>query len=149
MEKPNEFGYIIDLEAEARQIRSKYRALLKAWRPKEATRERDRELIIKAFKVASKAHQGMRRRSGEPYIFHPLDVALICVNEIGLGTKSIVSALLHDVVEDTDYSLEDIRSLFGDKIAQIIDGLTKNREILGNQHVESMQAEHFKRSLLT
>jgi len=149
MEKPNEFGYIIDLEAEARQIRSKYRALLKAWRPKEATRERDRELIIKAFKVASKAHQGMRRRSGEPYIFHPLDVALICVNEIGLGTKSIVSALLHDVVEDTDYSLEDIRSLFGDKIAQIIDGLTKIREIFGNQPVESMQAENFKRLLLT
>ncbi len=142
-------NYIINPEAEERQIRKMYRSLLKAWRPKEATKERDRKLIIKAFKVSKEAHQGMRRRSGEPYIIHPLKVALICVNEIGLGTKSIVSALLHDVVEDTDYRLDDIRSLFGDKIAQIIDGLTKIREILGNQPVESMQAENFKRLLLT
>lgn len=149
MAKRNKFNYKIDPEVEAKQIRSKYRALLKAWRPKEATKERDRKLIVKAFKVANEAHQGMRRRSGEPYIFHPLGVALICVNEIGLGTKSIVSALLHDVVEDTDYSLDDIRSLFGEKIGQIIDGLTKIREIFGNQPVESMQAENFKRLLLT
>jgi len=149
MAESNKFNYTIDPEGEARKIRSKYRALLKAWRPKEATKERDRKLIIKAFKVANEAHQGMRRRSGEPYIFHPLEVALICVNEIGLGTKSIVSALLHDVVEDTDYSLDDIRSLFGEKIGQIIDGLTKIREIFGNQPVESMQAENFKRLLLT
>lgn len=149
MAKSTDFDYTIDTETEARQIRSKYRALLKAWRPKEATKERDRKLIIKAFKVANEAHQGMRRRSGELYIFHPLEVALICVNEIGLGTKSIISALLHDVVEDTDYSLEDIRSLFGDKIAHIIDGLTKIKEIFGNQPVESMQAENFKRLLLT
>ncbi len=149
MAKSNKFNYIIDSEAEARQIRSKYRTLMKSWRPKEATKERDRKLIRKAFKVANEAHQGMRRRSGEPYIFHPLEVALICVNEIGLGTKSIVSALLHDVVEDTDYSLEDIRALFGDKIAQIIDGLTKIKEILGKHQVESLQAENFKRLLLT
>ncbi|MDA3905278.1 MAG: RelA/SpoT family protein [Bacteroidales bacterium] len=149
MADSNKFNYIIDLDAEKKQIKSKYRSLLKAWRPKEATKERDRKLIIKAFKVALEAHQGMRRRSGEPYIFHPLEVALICVNEIGLGTKSIVSSLLHDVVEDTDYTLEDIRSLFGEKIAQIIDGLTKIREIFGNQPVESMQAENFKRLLLT
>jgi GTP pyrophosphokinase len=149
MAESNKFNYIIDQEAEARQIRSKYRSLMKSWRPKEATKERDRKLIQKAFKVANEAHKGMRRRSGEPYIFHPLEVALICVNEIGLGTKSIVSALLHDVVEDTDYSLDDIRALFGDKIAQIIDGLTKIKEILGNQRVESMQAENFKRLLLT
>ncbi|MBN1651806.1 MAG: bifunctional (p)ppGpp synthetase/guanosine-3',5'-bis(diphosphate) 3'-pyrophosphohydrolase [Bacteroidales bacterium] len=142
-------NYIIDLEAEKKRIKSKYRTLLQSWRPKEATRDRDRKLIVKAFKVSVEAHQGMRRKSGEPYIFHPLEVALICVNEIGLGTKSIVSALLHDVVEDTDYTLEDIRALFGDKIAQIIDGLTKIREILGNQPVESMQAENFKRLLLT
>jgi len=149
MVESDKFNYIIDPEAEARHLKSKYRALLKAWRPKEATKDRDRALIVKAFKVATKAHEGMRRRSGEPYIFHPLEVALICVNEIGLGTKSIVSALLHDVVEDTDYSLDDIRSLFGDKIAQIIDGLTKIREIFGSQPAESMQAENFKRLLLT
>ncbi len=143
------FNYIIDTEAEAKQIKSKYRALLHAWRPKEATKERDRKLIVKAFKVANEAHQGMRRQSGEPYIFHPLEVALVCVNEIGLGTKSIVCALLHDVVEDTDYTLEDIRALFGEKIAQIISGLTKIKEIFGSQPVESMQAENFKRLLLT
>ncbi|RLD38717.1 MAG: RelA/SpoT family protein [Bacteroidetes bacterium] len=149
MAKSNKFNYIINPEDEARRIKSKYKTLLKSWRPKEATKEKDRKLIIKAFKVANEAHQGMRRRSGEPYIFHPLEVALICVNEIGLGTKSIISALLHDVVEDTDYSIDDIRSLFGDKIAQIIDGLTKIREIFGNQPIESMQAENFKRLLLT
>lgn len=149
MTDSNKFNYIIDLEAEKKLIKSKYRALLRAWRPKEATQDRDRKLIIKAFKVASKAHEGMRRRSGEPYIIHPLDVALVCVNEIGLGTKSIVSALLHDVVEDTDYSIEDIEALFGEKIAQIISGLTKIKEIFGIQPVESMQAENFKRLLLT
>jgi len=149
MAKSNKFNYIINPEDEARRIKSKYKTLLKSWRPKEATKEKDRKLIIKAFKVANEAHQGMRRRSGEPYIFHPVEVALICVNEIGLGTKSIISALLHDVVEDTDYSIDDIRSLFGDKIAQIIDGLTKIREIFGNQPIESMQAENFKRLLLT
>ena len=149
MQENNKTKYIVDPEAEARQIRSKYRTLLKAWRPKEATKDRDRKLIIKAFKVANEAHQGMRRHSGEPYIFHPLEVALTCVNEIGLGTKSIVSALLHDVVEDTDFTIDDIRSLFGEKIAQIIDGLTKIREIFGNQPVESMQAENFKRLVLT
>ncbi|MCD6090840.1 MAG: bifunctional (p)ppGpp synthetase/guanosine-3',5'-bis(diphosphate) 3'-pyrophosphohydrolase [Bacteroidales bacterium] len=149
MLESNKFNYIIDLDAEKKQIKNKYRALLNAWHPKEATKERDRKLIVKAFKVSLEAHSGMRRRSGEPYIFHPLEVALICVNEIGLGTKSIISALLHDVVEDTDFTIEDIRSLFGDKIAQIIDGLTKIKEIFGNQPVESMQAENFKRLLLT
>lgn len=149
MTDSNKFEYIVDPKDEAKQIRTKFRALLKAWRPKEATKDRDRKLILKAFKVANEAHQGMRRRSGEPYIFHPLEVALICVNEIGLGTKSIVSALLHDVVEDTDYSLDDIRTLFGEKIAQIIDGLTKIKEIFGSQPVESMQAENYKRLLLT
>ncbi|HAG16605.1 MAG TPA: RelA/SpoT family protein [Bacteroidales bacterium] len=149
MAKTTNFNYIIDPESEARLIKNKYRALMKAWRPKEATKERDRKLIMKAFRVASEAHQGMRRKSGEPYIFHPLGVALICVNEIGLGTKSIISALLHDVVEDTDYTLDDIRSLFGEKIEQIIRGLTKMKEILGSQPVESMQAENFKRLLLT
>ncbi|MBQ0089055.1 MAG: HD domain-containing protein, partial [Prevotellaceae bacterium] len=83
------------------------------------------ERITRAFEFANKAHYGVRRLSGEPYILHPLAVATIVVKEIGLGSTSICSALLHDVVEDTDYTTEDIRNLFGDKIAQIVDGLTK------------------------
>lgn len=90
----------------------------------------DKELIRKAFEVANEAHKNMRRQSGEPYIFHPLAVAQISAEEIGLGTTSIVCALLHDTVEDTEITLEDIRGMFGDKVAQIIDGLTKFLEYL-------------------
>ena len=85
------------------------------------------ELITHAFNFAHKAHYGVRRLSGEPYIMHPLAVARICVKEIGLGSTSICAALMHDVVEDTDYTVEDIAGLFGDKIAQIVGGLTKIR----------------------
>ena len=83
------------------------------------------ELITKAFNFARQAHKGVRRHSGEPYILHPLAVARIVCAEIGLGSTSICAALLHDVVEDTDYTVEDIRNLFGEKIAQIVEGLTK------------------------
>ena len=83
------------------------------------------EIITKAFNFAKQAHKGVRRRSGEPYIMHPLAVAQIVCQEIGLGSTSICSALLHDVVEDTDYTVEDISNIFGPKIAQIVDGLTK------------------------
>ena len=83
------------------------------------------ELITKAFNFANAAHKGIKRRSGEPYIMHPLAVARIVSNEIGMGSTSICAALLHDVVEDTDYTVEDIENLFGAKIAQIVDGLTK------------------------
>ena len=85
------------------------------------------ERITKAFNFAHQAHKGVRRRSGEPYIMHPLAVARIVCNEMGLGSTSICSALLHDVVEDTEYTVEDIRNMFDDKIAQIVDGLTKIR----------------------
>src|SRR6056297_3664474 len=85
----------------------------------------DIELIRKAFDLAKESHKGVKRKSGEPYIIHPLAVAKIVTSEIGLGAISIACALLHDVVEDTDYMLDDIRHLFGDKIASIIDGLTK------------------------
>ena len=106
------------------------------------------ELITHAFNFAHKAHYGVRRLSGEPYIMHPLAVARICVREIGLGSTSICSALLHDVVEDTDYSVEDIAGLFGDKIAQIVDGLTKiSGGVFGDQASE--QAENFRKLLLT
>ena len=106
------------------------------------------EIITHAFNFAHKAHYGVRRLSGEPYIMHPLAVARICVREIGLGSTSICSALLHDVVEDTDYSVDDIRGLFGDKIAQIVSGLTKiSGGVFGDQASE--QAENFRRLLLT
>ena len=106
------------------------------------------ELITHAFNFANKAHYGVRRLSGEPYIMHPLAVARICVREIGLGSTSICSALLHDVVEDTDYTVEDIAGLFGDKIAQIVSGLTKiSGGVFGSQASE--QAENFRKLLLT
>lgn len=106
------------------------------------------ELITKAFNFARQAHKGVRRHSGEPYIMHPLAVARIVCAEIGLGSTSICAALLHDVVEDTDYTVEDIRNLFGDKIAMIVDGLTKIAGgVFGMQASE--QAENFKKLLLT
>ena len=106
------------------------------------------EIITKAFNFANQAHKGIKRRSGEPYIIHPIAVASIVCNEIGLGSTSICAALLHDVVEDTDYTVEDIENIFGPKIAQIVDGLTKiSGGIFGDR--ASAQAENFKKLLLT
>ena len=106
------------------------------------------DIITKAFNFARQAHKGVRRLSGEPYIMHPIAVAQIACSEIGLGSTSICSALLHDVVEDTDYTVEDIENMFGPKIAQIVDGLTKiSGGIFGEQ--ASAQAENFKKLLLT
>ena len=114
-----------------------------------ATKHRKRvEIITKAFNFANQAHKGIKRRSGEPYIMHPIAVASIVCNEIGLGSTSICAALLHDVVEDTDYTVEDIENIFGPKIAQIVDGLTKiSGGIFGDR--ASAQAENFKKLLLT
>ena len=106
------------------------------------------EIITKAFNFARQAHKGVRRLSGEPYIMHPLAVAQIACSEIGLGSTSICSALLHDIVEDTDYTVEDIRNMFGDKIAQIVDGLTKIAGGIFGDHA-SAQAENFRKLLLT
>ena len=113
------------------------------------TKHRKRvEIITKAFNFANQAHRGIKRRSGEPYIMHPIAVAKIVCNEIGLGSTSICAALLHDVVEDTDYTVEDIENIFGHKIAQIVDGLTKiSGGIFGDK--ASAQAENFKKLLLT
>ena len=106
------------------------------------------EIIEKAFNFARQAHKGVRRLSGEPYIMHPIAVAQIACEEIGLGSTSICAALLHDVVEDTDYTVEDIENIFGPKIAQITDGLTKiSGGIFGDK--ASAQAESFKKLLLT
>ena len=111
------------------------------------------ELVLKAFDFANKAHYGVRRRSGEPYIIHPIAVARIVVQEIGLGCKSICAALLHDVVEDTDYTVEDIRTHFSDRIALLVDGLTKIKTALdsdkGVLEERSQQADNVKRILLT
>lgn len=112
------------------------------------------EVINKAFNLARSAHEGAKRRSGVPYILHPIAVAAICCNEIGLGSTSIASALLHDVVEDTDYRVQDIRDIFGESIARIIDGLTKLSgeilaEVIENKENASAQLENIRRLLLT
>jgi guanosine-3',5'-bis(diphosphate) 3'-pyrophosphohydrolase len=109
----------------------------------------DREMIDKAFKIANEAHWNMRRKSGEPYIIHPISVAKIVNQEIGLGAKSIAVALLHDVVEDTEYSLEDIDREFGPKISSLIDGLTKISGTYNKENSSSLQAENFRKMLLT
>ncbi|MEO9871125.1 RelA/SpoT family protein [Ekhidna sp.] len=134
-----------DLESEKKEIIRRYRRLLRKAKP--VLKDGDAKIIKKAFYTSMEAHSGMRRRSGEPYIFHPLEVAEICVSEIGLGTTSIVAALLHDVVEDTDYELDDIERLFGKKVAIIIDGLTKIAGVFDQG--SSQQAENFRKMLLT
>ena len=137
------------------EIISRSYADLKEVARKRCTGENELEIVQKAFEFANEAHKNVRRRSGEPYILHPIAVARIVVGDIGLGCKSIAAALLHDVVEDTAFTSEDIRNLFGDKIASLVDGLTKiknvleNQEKKGNDATESMQAENFKRILLT
>ncbi len=135
-----------DLLAEKKRILREYRALLK--NAKRELDDADRLMIRKAFDLASEAHAPMRRKSGEAYIFHPLAVARIVSEEIGLATTSIVCALLHDVVEDTEINLDDIESLFGLRVAKIIDGLTKLRGAHFGENV-SIQAENFRKMLLT
>jgi GTP pyrophosphokinase len=137
--------YTIDEAFEKKENVRRYRNLLKVWH----TKDREaKKLVRRAFDLAVDAHRDMRRKTGEPYIFHPLEVATIVSGEIGLGTTSIVSALLHDVVEDTEYTLEDIRSQFGDQVTRIIDGLTKIQEIFELTSA-SPQAENFRKILLT
>ncbi|MCR9063413.1 MAG: RelA/SpoT family protein [Cytophagales bacterium] len=132
-------------EAERKIIKSKYRDILKMAKP--YLQGDDLKQIRKAFDISMDAHKEMRRKSGEPYIYHPLDVAMICVEEIGLGPTAIVCALLHDVVEDTELTLDDIEGQFGPKVAKIIDGLTKIAENF--EQSQSAQAENFRKMLLT
>ncbi|MFN0256840.1 RelA/SpoT family protein [Pedobacter ureilyticus] len=136
---------VIDLEAEKKEILKRYRALLRA--SKSTLQKGDKKEIRKAFDMALESHKDMRRKSGEPYIYHPIAVAQIAAEEIGLGTTSIVCALLHDVVEDTDITLEDIEREFGKKTAKIIDGLTKISGVFDTN--SSLQAENFRKMLLT
>ncbi len=137
--------YNLDEEQEKKEIVRKYRALLRALRPK--IKKGDKELLRTAFEMAANAHKTMRRKSGEPYIFHPIAVAMICVDEIGLGVRSTICALLHDTVEDTDITLEDVKDEFGNEIAKIVDGLTKISTVMDTN--SSQQAENFKKILLT
>ena len=137
--------YNLSEEQERKEILRHYRALLRVLKTK--LKPGDKEMIRIAFEMAVEAHKTMRRKSGEPYILHPLAVAMICVEEIGLGVRSTICALLHDTVEDTDISLEDIQREFGTEIAKIVDGLTKIANVLDTN--TSQQAENFKKILLT
>lgn len=136
---------VIDSAEEKRELISRYRRLLRKAKP--ILKSDDAKLIKRAFTLALEAHKDMRRKSGELFIFHPLTVAEICVEEIGLGTTSIVAALIHDVVEDTDIELSDIERMFGSKIAKIVDGLTKIRGVF--EYGTSAQAENFRKMLFT
>ena len=138
-------NYNLDEEQEKKEIVRKYRALSRTLRPK--IKKGDKELLRTAFEMAANAHKTMRRKSGEPYIFHPIAVAMICVEEIGLGVRSTICALLHDTVEDTDITLDDIKREFGNEIAKIVDGLTKFSTVMDTN--SSQQAENFKKILLT
>jgi GTP diphosphokinase / guanosine-3',5'-bis(diphosphate) 3'-diphosphatase len=137
--------YNLNDEQEKKLILREYRSLLKSLKPK--LKPGDKELVRRAFEMAAEAHKTMRRKSGEPYILHPLAVARICVEEIGLGVRSTICALLHDTVEDTDITLEDIEREFGGEIARIVDGLTKISNVIDVN--ASQQAENFKKILLT
>ena len=138
-------AYNLSPEQEKNEIVRHYRALLRALRPK--LKKGDKELLRHAFEMAADAHKTMRRKSGEPYILHPIAVAMICVEEIGLGVRSTICALLHDTVEDTDITLEDVEHEFGTEIAKIVDGLTKISNVIDTN--TSQQAENFKKILLT
>jgi GTP pyrophosphokinase len=134
------------IEKENQLIVKQYRLLLRSI--KRTLNSQDRKIIREAFNLSLEAHKNMRRKSGEPYIFHPLAVAQICAEEIGLGVTSVVSALLHDTVEDTEITLELVKLKFGEKVMRIIDGLTKISGVF-DQPDRSIQAENFKKMLLT
>src|SRR6478752_5997142 len=136
---------LVDVEKENKEIIKRYRLLLHAAKP--ILKDGDAKIIKKAFFTSVQAHKDMRRKSGEPYIYHPLAVAQIAVEEIGLGTTSIIAALLHDVVEDTSVEIEDIQRDFGPKVAKIIDGLTKISGVF--EQGSSLQAENFRKMILT
>src|SRR5918998_558623 len=132
--------YNLNDEQEKKLILREYRALLRALKAR--IKPGDRKLIRHAFEMAADAHKTMRRKSGEPYILHPLAVARICVEEVGLGVRSTICSLLHDTVEDTDISLEDVQREFGGEIAKIVDGLTKISNVVDAN--TNLQAENFK-----
>lgn len=141
--------YVIDEQREEQEIQAKYEELIAACRNNYPISQDEEEEIFRAFSVAKRAHAGTRRKSGEPYIFHPLAVALIAVKEVGLGPIAAVCALLHDVVEDTDITLDQIRTVFGDRVAKIVDGVTKINDVKILQQTDSKQAENYRKILLS
>lgn len=147
MQTVTKIKYNHDEEEEKRLILREYRALLRAL--KQRIKKGDKALLRRAFEISADAHKDMRRKSGEPYILHPLAVARIVVEEIGLGVTSAICALLHDVVEDTEISLEEIESEFGASFAKIIDGLTKISNVVDLKADTTVQAENFRKILLT
>ena len=141
--------YIIDEAREERDIQAKYDELIEACRALKPLSADEESNVFRAFQMAKKAHAGTRRKSGEPYIFHPLAVALIAVKEVGLGPTAVIAALLHDVVEDTDITLDELRMVFGDRVAKIVDGVTKIEDVMLLQQSESKQAENYRKILLS
>lgn len=141
--------YVIDEAREARDIQARYEELIAACRELKPLTSSEEAQILRAFQIARKAHDGTRRKSGEPYIFHPLAVALIAVKEVGLGPIAVICALLHDVVEDTDITLDELRMVFGDRVATIVDGVTKIDDVMVMQQAESKQAENYRKILLS
>ena len=141
--------YVIDEAREEQEIQAKYEELLAACRKNSPLTQKQEDDIFRAFSIAKKAHAGTRRKSGEPYIFHPLAVALIAVKEVGLGPIAVVCALLHDVVEDTEITLDQLRTIFGDRVAVIVDGVTKIEDVMLMQQTESKQAENYRKILLS
>jgi GTP pyrophosphokinase len=137
----------LSVEEEIKEISKRYRSLLKTCRP--FLDKGNRKLIRRAFELAVDAHKDMRRKSGEPYIFHPIEVARITAEDIGLGTTAVISALLHDTVEDTDLTLAEIESEFGNIVARIIEGLTKISGLYNKSSDSSQQLENFRKMLLT
>lgn len=134
---------------EEQVVDARFRELLSACEEQTRLSREEKTQIVRAFSIARRAHAGTRRKSGELYIFHPLAVALIAVKEIGLGPIAVVCALLHDVVEDTDISLEELRSVFGDRVATIVDGLTKIEDVMEMHQGDSKQAENYRKILLS
>lgn len=141
--------YQIDEKREELEIQAKYEELMDEVRKIKVLTQQEEDDIFRAYSIAKQAHSGTRRKSGEPYIFHPLAVALIAVKEVGLGPIAAICALLHDVVEDTDISLDQLRLIFGDRVAVIVDGVTKIEDISALQQVESKQAENYRKILLS
>ncbi|MBP9601954.1 MAG: HD domain-containing protein, partial [Lutibacter sp.] len=139
-------GYNLSIEEENKEIARRYKDLLKG--AYQSFTEDNKREIRKAFDLAVEAHSKQRRKTGEPYIFHPIAVAKIVAYEIGLDATSIISALLHDVVEDTHYTIQNIEELFGSTVAKIVEGLTKIKNLNKDQDA-SIQAENFRKMLLT
>ena len=141
--------YTLNEKQEEQEIQTRYEELVEACRALKPLTPEEEMGILRAFQMAKKAHSGTRRKSGEPYIFHPLAVALIAVKEVGLGPTAVICALLHDVVEDTDITLDELRIVFGDRVADIVDGVTKIEDVMVLQQTESKQAENYRKILLS